>query len=161
MKLHSCFNFGGNCAEAFRFYAEHLGGLIGMMTTHDQAPIPARTQQKAFNMRASPLAIRPLWQATCHPALSADLQRLSFAQRRRQERSRVDLPSAHRRRRNFHAYAGNVLRTSLRTVPRSLRRVLDDSAREADGATGIKIIRRGIVRRALCARVEADRPCRA
>src|SRR5207245_7331481 len=34
-------NFGGNCAEAFRFYEKHLGGKIGMMMTHQQAPQPS------------------------------------------------------------------------------------------------------------------------
>jgi PhnB protein len=38
MKLNTYLNYGGNCAEAFRFYEEHLGGKIGMLMTHDQAP---------------------------------------------------------------------------------------------------------------------------
>jgi PhnB protein len=38
MKLHTYLNYGGNCGEAFRFYEKHLGGKIGMMMTHDQAP---------------------------------------------------------------------------------------------------------------------------
>jgi PhnB protein len=36
MKLRTYLNYGGNCAEAFRFYEEHLGGKIGMMMTYDQ-----------------------------------------------------------------------------------------------------------------------------
>jgi len=28
MKIHTYLNFGGNCAEAFRFYEQHLGGKI-------------------------------------------------------------------------------------------------------------------------------------
>jgi PhnB protein len=32
MKLNTYLNFGGNCAEAFRFYEKHLGGkIVGMM----------------------------------------------------------------------------------------------------------------------------------
>ena len=31
MKLYTHLNFGGNCEEAFRFYAEHLDGRITMM----------------------------------------------------------------------------------------------------------------------------------
>jgi PhnB protein len=31
-------NFAGTCAEAFRFYENHLGAKIGMMMTHGQAP---------------------------------------------------------------------------------------------------------------------------
>ena len=38
MKLYTHLNFGGNCEEAFRFYEKHLGGKIGMMMTHGQAP---------------------------------------------------------------------------------------------------------------------------
>jgi PhnB protein len=36
--MHTYVNFAGKCAEAFRFYAKHLGGKIGMMMTHGQAP---------------------------------------------------------------------------------------------------------------------------
>jgi PhnB protein len=38
MKLYTYLNFGGNCAEAFRFYEDHLGGKIVMMMTHGQNP---------------------------------------------------------------------------------------------------------------------------
>jgi PhnB protein len=38
MKLHTYLNYGGNCAQAFRFYEEHLGGKITMMMTHGQGP---------------------------------------------------------------------------------------------------------------------------
>jgi PhnB protein len=38
MKLNTYLNYGGNCAEAFRFYEKHLDGKIGMLMTHDQAP---------------------------------------------------------------------------------------------------------------------------
>lgn len=38
MKLHPYLNYGGNCAQAFRFYEQNLGGKITMMMTHDQAP---------------------------------------------------------------------------------------------------------------------------
>jgi PhnB protein len=41
MRLNTYLNFGGNCAEAFRFYEEHLGGKITMMSTHDQVPDPS------------------------------------------------------------------------------------------------------------------------
>jgi PhnB protein len=40
MKLYTQLNFGGNCAEAFRFYAKHLGGTIGMMMTQREMPNP-------------------------------------------------------------------------------------------------------------------------
>jgi PhnB protein len=38
MKMYTYVNFAGTCAEAFRFYEKHLGGNIGMMMTHGQAP---------------------------------------------------------------------------------------------------------------------------
>jgi PhnB protein len=38
MKLNTYVNFPGKCAEAFRFYEKHLGGTIGMMMTHGEAP---------------------------------------------------------------------------------------------------------------------------
>jgi PhnB protein len=38
MKLNTYLNYGGNCAEAFRFYEKELGGKVGMLMTHDQAP---------------------------------------------------------------------------------------------------------------------------
>jgi len=42
MKLHVYLNYGGNCAEAFRFYEQHLGGKITMLTTHGEAPDPSK-----------------------------------------------------------------------------------------------------------------------
>ena len=38
MKIHTYLNYGGNCAEAFRFYEKHLGGKITMMLTHGEQP---------------------------------------------------------------------------------------------------------------------------
>jgi PhnB protein len=38
MKMTMYVNFAGTCAEAFRFYEKHLGGKLGMMMTHAQAP---------------------------------------------------------------------------------------------------------------------------
>ena len=40
MTLRTYVNFAGKCAEAFRFYEQHLGGTIGMMMTHGEAPVP-------------------------------------------------------------------------------------------------------------------------
>ena len=42
MKLHTYLNYGGNCAEAFRFYEQHLGGKITAMKTHGEQPGPAQ-----------------------------------------------------------------------------------------------------------------------
>jgi PhnB protein len=41
LKLYVYLNYGGNCEQAFRFYEEHLGGRIEMMTRHGQVPDPA------------------------------------------------------------------------------------------------------------------------
>jgi len=38
MKLNTYVNFGGKCAEAFKYYEKHLGGMVGTMMTHGQAP---------------------------------------------------------------------------------------------------------------------------
>ena len=38
MKLYTYLNFGGNCAEAFLFYEQHLGGKINGLMTHGQIP---------------------------------------------------------------------------------------------------------------------------
>ena len=40
MRVHTYLNFGGNCAEALRFYEEHLGGKILMTMTYEQMPEP-------------------------------------------------------------------------------------------------------------------------
>jgi len=40
MKLNTYLNYGGNCAEAFRYYEKELGGKIDMLMTHGQSPVP-------------------------------------------------------------------------------------------------------------------------
>jgi PhnB protein len=40
MKLNTYVNFRGTCAEAFRYYEQHLGAKIGVMMTHAQNPTP-------------------------------------------------------------------------------------------------------------------------
>ena len=42
MRLNTYLNFGGNCAEAFRFYEQHLGAKIGMMMKHGDMPDPSK-----------------------------------------------------------------------------------------------------------------------
>jgi PhnB protein len=41
MQLYTYLNYGGNCRQAFEFYAEHLGGRITMLTTHGEVPDPS------------------------------------------------------------------------------------------------------------------------
>jgi len=38
MTLSIYLNFNGTCAEAFRYYERHLGGVLGMMMARDEAP---------------------------------------------------------------------------------------------------------------------------
>jgi PhnB protein len=38
MKLNTYLNYGGNCAQALRFYEEHLGGKITAMGTYAEMP---------------------------------------------------------------------------------------------------------------------------
>ena len=50
MKLNTYVNFAGTCAEAFRYYEKHLGGKIGMMMTHGQAPDQSRVKPAWKNL---------------------------------------------------------------------------------------------------------------
>jgi PhnB protein len=40
MRTNVFVNFHGDCAEAFRYYENHLGAKPGMMMTHAQSPVP-------------------------------------------------------------------------------------------------------------------------
>lgn len=40
MKVRTFLNYGGNAAEAFRFYEKHLGGKITAMMKHGEMPDP-------------------------------------------------------------------------------------------------------------------------
>jgi len=55
MKLNTYLNYGGNCAGAFRFYEEHLGGKITMMRTHGEQPgatnVPPERQKDILHAR--------------------------------------------------------------------------------------------------------------
>ena len=55
MQLSTYLNYGGNCAQAFRFYEQHLGGKISMMMTHGQAPdqsqVPAGWKDAVLHAR--------------------------------------------------------------------------------------------------------------
>jgi PhnB protein len=42
MQLDTYLNYGGNCRQAFEFYAEHLGGRIEMLMTHGEIPDPSQ-----------------------------------------------------------------------------------------------------------------------
>jgi PhnB protein len=55
MKLITYLNYGGNCAEAFRFYEKHLGGKITFLMTHGQSPdahsVSAEMKDKVLHAR--------------------------------------------------------------------------------------------------------------
>jgi PhnB protein len=55
MRCQTYVNFAGRCAEAFRYYEEHLGAKIGMMMTHDQgptaSPLPPEWRSKVLHAR--------------------------------------------------------------------------------------------------------------
>jgi len=42
MRMNTYVNFAGKCAEAFRYYEQHLGGRVVMMMTHAQSPEQSR-----------------------------------------------------------------------------------------------------------------------
>src|SRR5580704_15771310 len=42
MKMNTYLNYGGNCAEALRFYEQHLGGKITSMMKWSQMPDAAK-----------------------------------------------------------------------------------------------------------------------
>jgi PhnB protein len=48
-KLYIYVNYPGTCEQAFRFYEQHLGGKIAMMTTHQQQPDSANVPQNWKN----------------------------------------------------------------------------------------------------------------
>ena len=55
MKLNTYLNYGGNCAQAFRFYEQYLGGKITMMMTHAEQPntqnIPSEWKHAVLHAR--------------------------------------------------------------------------------------------------------------
>ena len=55
MKLYTYLNYGGNCRQAFEFYAEQLGGTITSVTTHGEGPasgtIPAEWRDAVLHAR--------------------------------------------------------------------------------------------------------------
>ena len=45
MELCPYLNFDGNCAEAFKFYEQHLGGKITMLMKHAENPGPSNVPE--------------------------------------------------------------------------------------------------------------------
>ena len=42
MRLTTYVNFAGTCAEAFRYYEQHLGGKVTFTMTHGESPQPSQ-----------------------------------------------------------------------------------------------------------------------
>jgi len=55
MQLNPYLNYGGNCAQAFKFYEQHLGGKITMMMKHNENPgqsnVPAEWKSAVLHAR--------------------------------------------------------------------------------------------------------------
>lgn len=55
MKLYTSLNYGGNCRQAFEFYAAHLGGRITMLATQADQPngdsVPAELKNNIIHAR--------------------------------------------------------------------------------------------------------------
>lgn len=57
MKLHTYLNYGGNCAEAFRFYEQHLGGKLISIMTQGQAPGASVAPERANDVLHARLSL--------------------------------------------------------------------------------------------------------
>jgi len=49
MKLYTYLNYGGNCRQAFEFYAEHLGGKITSIAMHGDQPDASKVPPELKN----------------------------------------------------------------------------------------------------------------
>ena len=49
MRIYTYLNYGGNCRQAFEFYAEQLGGTITMLVTHGEQPEANRVPPERRN----------------------------------------------------------------------------------------------------------------
>jgi PhnB protein len=70
MKLYTYLNYGGNCAQAFRFYEQHLGGKITTMMTHGELPDPSHVPpewRKAILHARMTIGETELWAADVPP----------------------------------------------------------------------------------------------
>src|SRR5262245_38206625 len=136
MRLHTYLNYGGNCADAFRFYERHLGGTITMMMKHGEAPDQSQ--------------VRPEWKdAVLHARITIGGTEISAADvppdRFQPMRSaylialgrqfpggRAYVRAPHRGRADLHADAGDVLRVQIRDAPRQVRHIVDAPPRACD-----------------------------
>src|SRR5262249_19285586 len=132
MTLNTYVNYAGNCAEAFKFYEQHLGGKITMLLKHSDNPGPSTVPD---NWKDAVLHGRITIGGT--ELLGADIPNaepmrsayLSLTVDSADE-AETDLFRTLRWRADVHEDAGDVLREAVRDVPRSVRSELDAAVPE-------------------------------
>ena len=121
MKLVIFINFGGNCAEAFRFYEEHLGGKILSSMMHGESPVatdaPPGWENKVLNSTMQLGETVLMGAGYRSRSIQANVQCLHDAHDRRKGRDKTHLQSSNRRRRSINTSVRTVLRGCVRAVP--------------------------------------------
>jgi PhnB protein len=82
MRLNAYLTFDGNCAEAFRFYEQCLGGRIEMMMTYGDGPMAEQTPpEKRDNVMHVRLAVgdQVLMAADAPPQFRTQMQGFSVS----------------------------------------------------------------------------------
>ena len=132
MKLYTYLNYGGNCAQAFRFYEAHLGAKIIMMMTHGQMPnaqaVPPDRKDTILHARMS-IGETELMGADVPPERFQPMRSayLSLLVDGTEEAEYLCL--AVRWRRDLHEDGGNVFRLPLCNAPGQVWHVVDDPSR--------------------------------
>lgn len=74
--MHAYVNFGGQCAEAFRFYEKHLGGKIGAASIRVRAPHRRGVKQRMACIAEvySDVRVDPMSHAQSDRAVSGKVQ---------------------------------------------------------------------------------------
>ena len=144
MKMTTYVNFAGKCAEAFRFYEKHLGGTIGMMMTHGQAPDQSKVKPEwkdAVLHARIPSATLSCWARTSRTPSRCAARISSLGVDSDAEAERI-FSALSEGGEVFMPMAGDVLRHAIRPAARSIRDQLDDSPRAADASRARSGIRR-------------------
>ena len=129
MRLDIYINYRGTCEEAFRFYAEHLGGVRSDLIRHSTQPgpnVPAEWGDKVLHARME-LGGTTLMGAdipTAEPMRSAYLT-LTFDREEEAERVYALLAEG---RRDLHEAGEDRLCQPLRDAARPVRHVVDAAA---------------------------------
>ena len=137
MKLFTYLNYGGNCAQAFRFYEQHLGGKITMMMTHAEQPdpenVPPEWRDAILHARMI-IGETELLAADVRRSIPVDAQRLLITFRHQYGGGGTHSRPALRGWSNLHADAGDIFRVPLRHAPGQVWHILDDHPRTPDAA---------------------------